>query len=47
MGEILLWFLVGCIVVNMVIHAPGFVTASNSSFGFVNNMMASITSKKA
>lgn len=46
MGEVLLWFLVGCIVVDIVMHAPAFVTASDMSFGFANNMLAGLASKK-
>lgn len=46
-GELLVWFLLGCIAVNLITHAPQFTQASNASFGFANNLFASLTSRKS
>lgn len=45
-GEILVWFLLGAIAVNIVTHAPNFTQAADASFGFANGMFSDLTSKK-
>lgn len=45
-GELLVWFLLGAILVNIVMHAPQFTAASNATFGFVNGQFAGLVSRK-